>query len=75
MHLFNSYLVSDEPLSYTLFVQPSNNYPMDLYLLMDLSFSMKDDLSNLKVLGSHLGVQNLTMYNYYTRIATNSMAK
>ena len=35
-------------------VQPSNSYPIDLYLLMDLSYSMGDDLEKLKGLGAQL---------------------
>ena len=36
-------------------VKPANNFPIDLYLLMDLSASMSDDLENLKTLGTQLG--------------------
>lgn len=36
-------------------VRPARNFPIDLYLLMDLSFSMRDDLNNLKNLGANLG--------------------
>ena len=36
-------------------VRPARNFPIDLYLLMDLSFSMRDDLDNLKALGASLG--------------------
>uniref|UniRef100_A0A8D0D6E1 Integrin beta n=1 Tax=Sander lucioperca TaxID=283035 RepID=A0A8D0D6E1_SANLU len=32
------------------------DYPVDLYYLMDLSFSMKDDLARLRTLGSELAV-------------------
>ena len=37
-------------------VRPVNNFPIDIYLLMDLSFSMEDDLANLKRLGTQLGM-------------------
>ncbi len=30
------------------------DYPIDLYYLMDLSFSMEDDLTNVKKLGADL---------------------
>ena len=43
------------PTTFTLLVKPANNFPIDLYLLMDLSYSMSDDLDNLKVLGNSLG--------------------
>lgn len=39
-----------EPVTFTLHVQPARNYPLDVYLLMDLSYSMRDDLSNLQSL-------------------------
>lgn len=32
----------------------AEGYPIDLYYLMDLSFSMKDDLAHVKTLGTHL---------------------
>ena len=40
-------------------VRPARDFPIDLYLLMDLSFSMRDDLANLQVLGADLGKQAL----------------
>lgn len=40
-----------ETVSIPLSVQLAMNYPLDLYLLMDLSASMRDDLDNLKELG------------------------
>ena len=44
-----------QPQSFPLNVRPARNFPVDLYLLMDLSFSMNDDLANLKRLGAQLG--------------------
>ncbi|XP_072041176.1 integrin beta-6-like [Amphiura filiformis] len=38
----------------TLLVRPAEDYPLDLYYLMDLSKSMVDDLKNLRNLGSVL---------------------
>lgn len=32
----------------------AEDYPIDLYYLMDLSYSMKDDLENVKNLGTSL---------------------
>jgi len=32
----------------------AEGYPVDLYYLMDLSYSMKDDLKNVKELGKDL---------------------
>ena len=39
----------------TLNARPAEDYPLDLYYLMDLSKSMQDDLNNLKQLGPILG--------------------
>ncbi len=38
-----------------LMVQSARDFPVDVYFLMDLSFSMRDDLENLKRLGSSVG--------------------
>jgi integrin beta 1 len=38
----------------TVYFQPAKNYPLDLYYLMDLTFSMKQDLKTLINLGSEL---------------------
>ena len=46
---------SGEPISFRLGIQPAPNFPLDLYLLMDLSASMNDDLANLKTLGDDIG--------------------
>lgn len=35
-------------------VKQVEDYPVDLYYLMDLSFSMKDDLERLRTLGNEL---------------------
>eukprot|EP00795_Rhopilema_esculentum_P014149 gene14149-5150_t len=42
----------DQPAKFQVKVKPAENYPVDLYYLMDLSFSMNDDLENLKNLGA-----------------------
>ncbi|XP_061568765.1 integrin beta-3a [Cololabis saira] len=39
---------------FTVSVKQVEDYPVDLYYLMDLSYSMKDDLSRLLTLGSKL---------------------
>ena len=49
-------------MTFPLSVRPANNFPIDLYLLMDLSFSMRDDLDNLKQLGAELGKQTVMQY-------------
>lgn len=39
---------------FTVYVKQVEDYPVDLYYLMDLSYSMKDDLSRLRTLGNKL---------------------
>jgi len=48
--------------SFQLSVKPAPNYPVRLYYLMDLSYSMKDDLENLKKLGREIAkeIQKIT---------------
>uniref|UniRef100_A0A8C2XHC1 Integrin beta n=1 Tax=Cyclopterus lumpus TaxID=8103 RepID=A0A8C2XHC1_CYCLU len=41
---------------FTVSVKQVEDYPVDLYYLMDLSFSMKDDLARLRTLGNELAV-------------------
>lgn len=43
-----------EPQSFALKFKRAEDYPIDLYYLMDLSYSMKDDLENVKNLGTSL---------------------
>uniref|UniRef100_A0A3B4ANI3 Integrin beta n=1 Tax=Periophthalmus magnuspinnatus TaxID=409849 RepID=A0A3B4ANI3_9GOBI len=47
-------LRSGEPQTFSLKFKRAKDYPIDLYYLMDLSFSMKDDLENVKNLGTDL---------------------
>ncbi|XP_056599408.1 LOW QUALITY PROTEIN: integrin beta-1-A-like [Triplophysa dalaica] len=47
-------LRSGEAQKFALKFKRAEDYPIDLYYLMDLSFSMKDDLENVKNLGTHL---------------------
>ncbi|KAM5235739.1 integrin beta-1 isoform 1-T1 [Ctenodactylus gundi] len=47
-------LRSGEPQMFTLKFKRAEDYPIDLYYLMDLSYSMKDDLENVKSLGTDL---------------------
>lgn len=39
---------------FTVYVKQVEDYPVDLYYLMDLSYSMKDDLNSLRTLGNKL---------------------
>uniref|UniRef100_A0A8D3DTN9 Integrin beta n=1 Tax=Scophthalmus maximus TaxID=52904 RepID=A0A8D3DTN9_SCOMX len=43
-----------EPQTFELKFKRAEDYPIDLYYLMDLSYSMKDDLENVKNLGTDL---------------------
>ncbi|XP_056611668.1 integrin beta-2-like isoform X1 [Triplophysa dalaica] len=43
-----------KPHTFTVTFKRAEGYPVDLYYLMDLSYSMKDDLENVKKLGSDL---------------------
>lgn len=45
---------SGEPQTFDLTFKRAEDYPIDLYYLMDLSYSMKDDLENVKNLGTSL---------------------
>ncbi|XP_030631798.1 integrin beta-1-like [Chanos chanos] len=47
-------LRSGEAQKFSLKFKRAEDYPIDLYYLMDLSFSMKDDLENVKNLGTDL---------------------
>ncbi len=49
------YVVSSGlPQTFQLYFKRAVGYPVDLYYLMDLSYSMKDDLKNVKQLGNSL---------------------
>ncbi|CAB4032725.1 integrin beta-6-like [Paramuricea clavata] len=39
-----------EPVKFKIEIEPSKNYPVDFYILMDLTATMKDDLNNVKKL-------------------------
>jgi hypothetical protein len=52
--LLNIKLRPGETVSFDVSVKPAENFPVDLYYLMDMSFSMNDDLRNLKRLGGDL---------------------
>ena len=45
---------SGEERNISLTVKSSKDYPLDVYYLMDFSFSMKEDLANLKELTSNI---------------------
>lgn len=45
---------SDDAKRFTVSVRQVADYPVDLYYLMDLSYSMRDDLIRLRTLGNEL---------------------
>lgn len=55
-------LRAGEPAKFTLTVRPAEDYPVDLYYLMDMSHSMRDDLDNLKQLAGKIAtaMKNIT---------------
>ena len=53
MYLF---CITDKPESFNLTFRLAENYPVDLYYLMDLSNSMKDDKEKLAALGNKIGM-------------------
>lgn len=55
------YLFADEPQTFDLKFKRAEDYPIDLYYLMDLSYSMKDDLENVKNLGTSLMTKMATI--------------
>lgn len=53
--LYN-YSSTGQPQNITVSIRPANKFPLDIYFLMDKSYSMRDDLENLKKLASQLGM-------------------
>ena len=49
-------LFQGDPYKLTMFARLAEDYPLDLYYLMDLSQSMEDDLKTLRRLGALLGM-------------------
>ncbi len=57
-----SFHPTGEPQKFTLKFKRAEDYPIDLYFLMDLSDSMQNNLENVKNLGTELAraMQNIT---------------
>ena len=51
-HIIN---ISDMPYTLNVTFRQAENYPVDLYYVMDLSYSMLDDKDKLAVLGKEIG--------------------
>ena len=49
-----SFCLPDDSKSFSVQVRQVEDYPVDIYYLMDLSYSMKDDLGNIQNLGTKL---------------------
>ncbi|KAK2110931.1 Integrin beta-3 [Saguinus oedipus] len=47
----------DDSKNFSIQVRQVEDYPVDIYYLMDLSYSMKDDLSSIRNLGTKLATQ------------------
>lgn len=46
-----------QPTSFKVSVKPAPNFPVDLYFLMDVSASLKDDLAKLQTLGAKIATE------------------
>ncbi|XP_020300729.1 integrin beta-nu-like isoform X2 [Pseudomyrmex gracilis] len=57
----------------TIHYRPARNYPLDLYYLMDLTWSMKDDKETLVGLGSRMA-NTLGTFTRYFRLGFGSYA-
>lgn len=54
----STYCFTGQTTTVQLTVRPAENYPVDLYYLMDMSFSMNDDLEKLTKLASKIGTNH-----------------
>ena len=49
------------PVAFNVSVKPAPDFPVDIYFLVDGSFSMEDDLANIRQLGGAIGMtENLS---------------
>ena len=55
MHFETKTFSSDDPFLFSVSFRQAENYPVDLYYVMDLSQSMNDDKKKLAELGDLLG--------------------
>ena len=51
-----TFLFLGAPKSFSIKVKPAENFPVNLYYLMDMSKSMEDDLDKLRTLGTKIGM-------------------
>ena len=59
------FFILGQPAKFKIKVKPTKNYPVDLYYLMDLSNSMKDDKGNLTRLAEDLGRTQFCIMNSF----------
>ena len=64
------FCASDKPFEFTMKFRLAENYPVDLYYVMDLSNSMKDDKEKLAALGEDLGKNQTKPLNSGRRCIT-----
>jgi len=57
-----------EPQTFTVRVSPSANYPLDLYILMDLSSSMSDELQSMNVIHVYAAILDSMIYKLFAGI-------
>lgn len=60
----HAYFSTGEPQNFSVRVTPRAGYPLDLYILMDLSSSMRDDLDTVESLSSRLGENTTTVQGF-----------
>ena len=48
--------VIGQPARFNVSVKPAPDFPVDIYFLVDGSFSMEDDLANIQALGEAIGM-------------------
>lgn len=46
-------------MTFVVKVRPMENFPLDLYLLADMSFSLRDDLNTMKTIASDIGMRRV----------------
>ena len=54
-YVFVVYFITGEMVTFQIRVRPAQLNMTDLYMLMDISFSMRVHLHNLRVLASNIG--------------------
>lgn len=66
-------LFADDPFKFGVNFRQAENYPVDLYYVMDLSYSMNDDKTKLAELGDLLCELSSTSCFAYTNLSNVSI--